>query len=85
VNLLAHIPGMLVAGAVGVWCVLAWSRGREKRRRWKLDLCPECGYDLRESRDKCPECGRPIRRYPVDNGTFTVARPTDVGPTIDHR
>jgi hypothetical protein len=85
VNLLAHIPGMLVAGAIGVWCVLAWRRGREKRRRWKLDLCPECGYDLRESRDKCPECGRPIRRYPVDNGTFTVARPTDVGATIDHR
>jgi hypothetical protein len=80
-NPLAHFPGMLAAGAFVVWCVLAWRRGREKRRRWNQDLCPECGYDVRENKEKCPECGRPIRRYPVDNSAFTVPRPTDTGPS----
>src|SRR5437870_4072546 len=51
-NPLAHILGMMVCAAVVVWCVLAWRRGREKRRRWNLTLCPECGYDLRESKDR---------------------------------
>ena len=50
-NPLAYFPALLVGGAVGVWCVLAWRRWREKRRRWKLDLCQEFGYDLRESKE----------------------------------
>ena len=72
---LTLIPGLLVAAAVLTWTVLAWRRGREKRRRWEGEFCPGCGYDLRASRDKCPECGRPIRRFPVDNSAFTVPRP----------
>lgn len=65
------------ATAIVVWWVLARRRGREKRRRWKLDLCPECGYDLRASKDKCPECGRPIQRFPVDSSAFTVPRSSE--------
>ena len=73
-DLLPHTLALLATAALAVWCVPAWRRGREKRRRWKLDLCPDCGYDLRESRDKCPECGRPISRFPADASAFTVPR-----------
>ena len=72
---LATPLAILVAMVIATWCVLAWRRAREKRRRWRNDLCPQCGYDLRASKAKCPECGRPIDRFPVDNSTFTVPVP----------
>jgi hypothetical protein len=34
-----------------------WIRRRSRGRR---GLCPECGYDLRASKDRCPECGMAI-------------------------
>ena len=78
-NALAPPLAILVATVVAAWCVLAWRRAREKRRRWRNDLCPECGYDLRENKANCPECGRPIDRFPVDNSAFTVPRPAQPG------
>src|SRR5215216_2594471 len=43
-----------------LWGVVAWRKARERRRRWKLDLCPGCGYDIRMNVDRCPECGTQI-------------------------
>jgi predicted amidophosphoribosyltransferase len=60
--------GVVFAGCV----VLAWRRARERRRRWRQDLCPGCGYDVRGNSERCPECGRPIDRYPRDSGTFVI-------------
>jgi rRNA maturation endonuclease Nob1 len=73
-ELTLNVLRLVVAAAIALWAVLAWRRAREKRRRWKLDLCPACGYDLRESSHRCPECGRPITRFPRDNSQFTVPK-----------
>ena len=63
-------------GAAGLlmvaWIVLAWRRARERRRRWRNELCPECGYDVRGNAERCPECGTPIRRFPRDGTTIVI-------------
>ena len=80
------IPAVLVLRATYPWGVLAviaigagapaalWhlSARRESLLRHRLDhgLCPDCGYDLRASRQygRCPECGRPTVPVPVPLG-----------------
>jgi hypothetical protein len=67
-DLLLIGAGLALVGYV----VIAWRRARERRRRWRADLCPGCGYDLRGSAEKCPECGTPIQRFPRDAATFVI-------------
>ena len=33
------------------------NREEIRARRTRMGLCPDCGYDLRESPLRCPECG----------------------------
>lgn len=46
---------------------LGWRRARREllvRRRSRLGLCMECGYDLRASQTACPECGKCVKARP---------------------
>ena len=36
---------------------IPFARRLRQRRRHRLNLCPDCGYDLRASPGRCPECG----------------------------
>jgi len=50
---------VLLAGwALPIGCFIYRQHGRRAARKAvALGLCPQCGYDLRESPDRCPECG----------------------------
>ncbi len=47
------MPTLLFAALT--WFTLLPAHRRRKRK--KLGLCLQCGYDLRASKDRCPECG----------------------------
>jgi predicted amidophosphoribosyltransferase len=66
--ILAAAGGVLMVAYV----ILAGRRALERRRRWRQDLCRDCGYDLRGSRERCPECGARIVRDPRDASTMTI-------------
>ncbi|MCZ6655619.1 MAG: hypothetical protein O7D91_21635 [Planctomycetota bacterium] len=59
-----YVP-TLVFGAASAFLVLPWYRRRKRR---KLGLCPDCGYDLRGSKDRCPECGSEFQAATVPSG-----------------
>ena len=70
VAVLAALVGFLLYAAWQIWSAFT---GRhtgggedEYEDEYEQEPCPECGYDVRESRGKCPECGADIasrRRY----------------------
>jgi hypothetical protein len=61
---------LLFAFVPVLWTVIWW---RFTYRPRTLGLCPNCGYDLRESRDRCPECGEIV----VSTATHNQRHQTD--------
>jgi hypothetical protein len=61
-----RFAGLVVAGVVGI--AIAQARWSENRRRARVGLCPQCGYDLRASPERCPECGRVVVSVPAQRG-----------------
>src|SRR5688572_2111018 len=54
------VPHLLIAFLAMVpvaWWVLVFRDRNETRRRLRLGLCMECGYDVRHANGRCPECG----------------------------
>ncbi len=51
------IPLWIPTVLFGILPTAALVRVTRRRKRKKLGLCLECGYDLRGSKDRCPECG----------------------------
>ena len=54
-------PHLMVITVLGILPVL-WAFRRQRRNRPRPQalvegLCPNCGYDMRETPDRCPECG----------------------------
>ena len=41
---------LVPAGLLSRRCLIVW-------RRTRAGLCPQCGYDLRATKERCPECG----------------------------
>ncbi len=64
VSLLYVSPIVFILGIL----VLKQYRSGKRRQRFSLELCPDCGYDVRDITLRCPECGSFLpRREKVSN------------------
>jgi hypothetical protein len=57
------VPLWLVAALCGLVAAVAWRRvylAVRARRRRRMGLCAQCGYDIRANSGACPECGTPV-------------------------
>jgi len=57
-NIPLYLPVVLCAVSPTCWLVACHRR----RKRRRLGLCIQCGYDLRGSAESCPECSSPIEK-----------------------
>jgi hypothetical protein len=55
----AAVPYWFLALLTAVPALLKWWAASRVRRKRRLGLCINCGYDLRGSPERCPECGTP--------------------------
>jgi hypothetical protein len=71
----AVICGLLFTATANLGITL-FCRVSDWRHRVPPGCCPECGYDLRASKDRCPECGRRISRIEMQNspGNTTIGQ-----------
>jgi hypothetical protein len=58
VMLLVIVPFWIVILAPGTVTTVGLVHIAQRRRSDRRGLCPDCGYDLRMTRERCPECGR---------------------------
>jgi hypothetical protein len=53
-------PHPSIAALFGWMPLLLLIRRLRRRINPPLNLCPQCGYDLRACKERCPECGTEI-------------------------
>ena len=61
------IPFLVASGLAALLLlvfVIRWIQRWSAVFRAADGLCPQCGYDLRESETRCPECGLAFNDFP---------------------